>query len=82
MKIKILYVTLCVMTIFMVSCTENNEYTKVIPKYASMVISADLQQMAEKGEIEAGDGKMLVESFSKSIKVEMTQKELEVFDKV
>lgn len=82
MKTKILSVTLCVMTIFMVACTNNDEYTKVIPKYASMVISADLQQMAEKGEIEAGDGRMLVEGFSKSIKVEMTQKELEVFDKV
>lgn len=82
MKTRFLYFVVLALVMFMTACTDGDVYTNAIPKNASLVISADLDQMAEKGGITAEDGKTLAETFGKSAKGELSEKEMEIFNKV
>ena len=82
MKSKVLVFFVLALTFFMAACTDSDVYTNVIPNDASLVISANFKQMAEKGELTSEDGKMLADNFVNSIRKELSETEAEIFNKV
>ena len=81
MNTKTLSFVVWALALFMVACSDKSSYTNVIPKESSVVVSVDLMQMAEKGELTAADGKLLAKALCKFFSEEIGNQE-EMINKV